>query len=191
MTITEKPIPTTNPKLKAYFERFDEELETLFSFIKAYSEDELNKKPSEKAWSVVQIMYHLMLSEEGALSYVKKKLTIGRDHIKKAGATSKLRAIVLVSSMKQPIKLTAPTYASENIPAYASIEEIRNQWLNQRNELYAFLTNQPSELFDYECYKHPVTGVMDIWGMLDFFEAHFQRHFKQIHKTAWKVVLVK
>ena len=191
MTITEKPIQVTNPKLKEYFERFDEELDALFSFIKAYSEEELNKKPNEKSWSVVQVMHHLMISEEGALNYVKKKLTLGKEHIKKASATSKLRTMLLVSSLKQPIKLSAPPVACEGIPDYANIETTQNQWLQQRNELYEFLANQPNEMFEYECYKHPITGRMDIWGMLDFFEVHFQRHFKQIHKTAWKVVLVK
>lgn len=191
MKIIEKPIQVENTKLQEYFERFDEELNALFSFIKAYSEEELNKKPNEKSWSVVQIMHHLMISEEGALNYVKKKLTAGKEHIKKASTSSKLRAMLLVSSMRQPIKLSAPPIASEGIPDHASIEETQNKWLQQRNELYEFLANQSYEIFDYECYKHPITGRMDIWGMLDFFEVHFQRHFKQIHKTAWKVVLVK
>jgi hypothetical protein len=191
MTIIENQIQVTNPKLKEYFERFDEELNTLFSVIKAYTEEELNKKPNEKSWSVIQIMHHLMISEEGALKYVKRKLAAGEAHIKKASATSKLRAMVLVSSMKQPIKLTAPPIACEGIPEYASIEETKNQWISQRNRLYAFLSEQSNDILESECYKHPITGRMDIWGMLDFFEAHFQRHFKQINKTAWKVVLVK
>ncbi len=191
MTITEKPIQVTNPKLKEYFERFDEELNALFSFTKAYTEEELNKKPNEKSWSVIQVIHHLMISEEGALNYVKKRLAIGKEHLKKASTTSKLRAIVLVSSMKQPIKLTAPPVACEGIPEYASVEETRSRWISQRNKLYAFLSEQSNDVMEAECYKHPITGIMDIWGMLDFFEAHFQRHFKQITKTAWKVVLVK
>jgi hypothetical protein len=191
MIVTEQPIQVTNPKLKEYFERFDEELNALFSFMKAYTEEDLNKKPNDKSWSVMQVIHHLMISEEGALNYVKKRLTAGKEHLKKASTTSKLRAMVLVSSMKQPIKLTAPPIACEGIPEYADIEETKNQWILQRNKLYEFLSEQSSDILESECYKHPITGRMDIWGMLDFFEAHFQRHFKQINKTAWKVVLVK
>lgn len=55
--------------------------------------------------------------------------------------------------------------------------------MNQRKAMRDTLLCFDGSILDGETFKHPVAGVMDIWGMLSFFESHIQRHEKQIKKT--------
>jgi hypothetical protein len=190
MTIVESSIQVSNQKLGDYFDRLDYCLNDLFSFLRPYHNEDLNRKPDPKSWSILQIIHHLILSEESAVANIKRRLEKSSYNIQKASATSKLRAMVLVSSLKQPLKLTAPPIVSDPIPDESSLEEVKGLWLEKREELKRFLANLSDETLESECFKHPVIGLMDIWGMLEFFEVHFQRHYKQINKTAYKVVIL-
>jgi DinB superfamily len=176
-----------NTILQAYFQRLDNEFDSLCKFVSQYSNEELNSKPEPSAWSALQVMHHLLIAERGAFDYVKKKITLGRDSLKKSGATSKLRAMMLTTSLRQPIKLKAPSVAIEGLPEISTLQETESQWRAMRRELREFLSQQSDFILESDCYKHPVTGRMNVWGMLDFFEVHFNRHLKQIKNTIRKV----
>lgn len=161
----------------------DAELQALLTFLAQYTDDELNKKPSENAWSVNQVLQHIMIGERGALEYLKKKTTNWKGEIKKASATSRLRAILIATALSQPLKIKAPEIATVGMLDEVEFSKIKEDWLTHRSELRKYLLSLDAALLDADCYKHPVAGKMDAWGMLDFFKSHFQRHEKQIRRT--------
>jgi hypothetical protein len=85
--------------------------------------------------------------------------------------------------MRQPLKLTAPEIDSLGIPEKSNFHYLKTRWLAQRKSLRETLLSFDGAVLDGETFKHPVAGVMDIWGMLSFFESHIHRHEKQIRKT--------
>lgn len=179
---------TANSNLQLYFNRMEMDFENLFKFVSQFSNEELNTRPEPKAWSALQVMHHLILSERGSLDYVKKKVYFGSNTLKKASAASRLRAMMLVTSLKQPIKLSAPSEASEAfLPELTTLQETEQLWRTTRREVRDFLAQQTDDILNSDCFKHPITGKMNAWGMLDFFEVHFKRHFKQIKTTIRKV----
>lgn len=178
---------TASSNLQSYFNRMEIDFENLFKFVSQFSNEELNTRPEPKAWSVLQVMHHLILSERGALDYVKKKVYFGSNTLKKASAASRLRAMMLVTSLKQPIKLSAPSLAVEGLPELTTLQETEQLWRTIRREIRDFLSQQNEDILNSDCFKHPITGKMSAWGMLDFFEVHFNRHFKQIKNTIRKV----
>ena len=171
-----------NPKLDIQLKALDNKLNQLLKTLKVFSEDQLNRKPKENAWSVIQVMHHLMMSENGSLKYIQKKLSFD-PKLKKAGVKAALRETVLNTYLGSPFKRKAPDYISgDNLPKHETFWKTAQDWKNQRIELRAFLEKFPDELLNKEIYKHPFVGRITIPGMLRFFEGHFDRHNKQINK---------
>jgi hypothetical protein len=179
-----------NQKIKQQLAALDEDLRLLLTDLDGYSELKLNQKPSENGWTVFQVMHHLIRTEDLSLKYVQKKLSFNPD-LPKAGLLAYARKLVLKNYIKYPFKVRAPASVGENLPDYSTFWEVAKIWKNQREELNAYLTQLPSELFDKEIYKHPMAGKMTLGAMVEFFHAHFKRHKKQIMRTLEAVDAVK
>ncbi|MEL7123613.1 MAG: DinB family protein [Bacteroidota bacterium] len=164
-------------------ERTNSELDDLIEHLKAYSNEQLNHRPAEGVWSVIDVMHHLMRAEMLSHNYVKKKLSYGGT-FKKAGLATSWRLFVLNTYLRLPIKFKAPELVSQvHFPEKSDFNEVQGKWRTQRKSLLAFLEELPEEIFDKEIYKHPLAGRVTLGGMVDFFIAHFQRHRKQIYRT--------
>lgn len=171
-----------NPKLERQLTVLDEKLIKLLRDLKVYSEDQLNRKPNENAWSIIQIMHHVMMSENASQKYVKKKLSFNPE-LKDAGFKASLRELGLMTYLNSPLKRKAPEFISgDNLPAHDTFWKTAQKWKNQRAELKEFLGTIPEDLLKKEVYNHPFVGRITIGGMLRFFEWHFDRHTRQIQK---------
>ena len=167
----------------AKLEKINGELDDLVEYLKSYSNEQLNHRPAEGVWSVIDVMHHLMRAEKLSHNYVKKKLSYGGS-FKKAGLVSSWRLFILNSYLRLPFKFKAPELVSQvHFPDNNDFNELQEEWRAQRKSLLSFLEEQPEELFDKEIYKHPIAGRVTLGGMVDFFTAHFQRHRKQIYRT--------
>ena len=171
-------------------DQLDIELRNLLRELEAYSEAKLNEKPDEKSWSVFQVMYHLLLSEQYSCQYVQKKLSFAPE-LKKAGLVSGLRRLALNTYLATPLKFKAPAVVNDDLPQQATFWEIAKKWKDQRVLLRDYLQELPDEHFNKEIYKHPFAGRLSLDGMLAFFQGHFKRHKKQIFRTIRKVDAVK
>lgn len=169
--------------LNKVLDEIDEDLKNVLTFLSQFSNEELNKKPAPDVWSVNEIVQHLILSEEQSLNFVKKKVQLHKGPIPKANPTSRLRALVLSTSMKQPIHLKAPEIVTKDFVENTNFKDLKDNWLALRKHMREYLTSIDSAFLYADFYKHPVVGKMDIWGMLNFFSTHLIRHEKQIKKT--------
>lgn len=171
-----------NNKTSVYFDKIDRKLQQLLDELKQYSDEKLNHKPTPESWSVLQVMHHLMLAENLSGKYVQKKLSFNPE-LKNTNLGTAWRMLVLRSYNYLPLKLKAPkNVGSENLPETSGFEQTAEKWLTQRQELRAFLSTLPDEIFKKEVYKHPIAGRLNLDGMLQFFEGHFDRHRKQINR---------
>jgi len=160
----------------------NKELATLFRDLKKYSDDDLNWKPSEGKWSVLQIMEHLILAEYHSQRYVYKKINYD-DNLVKAGVMSSVRSSLISSYLKLPFSIKAPAaVGTETLAETATFWELVKQWKQQREDLETFLNSLDSSAFKMQAYKHPRGGRMSIGHMLNFYKSHFRRHRKQIDK---------
>ena len=154
----------------------------LFS-LKPYTEEKLNAKPTESAWSTLQICHHLMLAEQGSLNYLKKKLSFN-PKLKDVSLGTRMRQKLMTTYISTPIKFKAPTAVGDEVlPDSSTLEQVTMNWKSIRADMRSFLFKLPDEIFEKEVYKHPFAGKLSIEGMLLFFEGHLKRHEKQIRKT--------
>lgn len=172
-----------NASLDPLYDKLQRDLKDLYDELKDHPDIVLNKKLSDTRWSVLQIMHHLLLSEMGALKYVKKKLSHDPE-LKKASMMTGFRLLALKMSLRAPFKFKAPAIVGDShLPEKSTFWEIVKKWNTHRAELKEFLEELPEDLLKKEIFKHPVAGRQTIKGMLQFYEDHFIRHRRQIRKT--------
>lgn len=170
--------------------RLDKKLVDLFEDLKDYTDNSLNRSPSE-AWSVLEIMQHLMLAERQSLTYIQEKMEDGFA-FDQAGMGSHFRSFLLNITLSLPFKFSAPySMGKDAFHNNATFWEVVKEWRESRGQLKNFLNGLPPEAFKQTLYKHPKAGLLTISGMLSFYEKHFDRHLKQIRKTLKTIDAVK
>lgn len=176
------------PSLRKRLDQLDAKLAGLANNLQKYSFEQLSTAPAPGAWSVIQVLQHMMVAEKSSLQYVMKKSSYP-DKLTKAGFTSHFRKIALTFFLYAPFKFKAPAVvAEEKFAPVSSLEEAMNEWRSIRNDLRVFLEKLPEGISQLEVYRHPFAGRMDAVGMLRFLDGHFARHQKQIERTLREVV---
>lgn len=169
-----------NKQVAHQLQHIDTKLNALIADLKKYSDEKLNHKPTPDTWSVVEVLQHVMLVEGASQRYVQKKLSYNPS-LKNANIFTSLRIGFTRIYNLMPIKLKAPAYVDErNFSSDIAVNELITNWKSQRQQLRDYLTTLPEAIFKKEVYKNPVAGRLSLYGMLQFFEGHFDRHYKQI-----------
>ena len=164
-------------------ERYNRQVDQLLGELGAYSDEQLNKNPAPGAWSAIQTMHHLILSEEFSMAYVKKKLSFN-PVLESVGPGTLARSFLLWAYLSTPIKFQAPkNVGSENLPEHVSLRDTAARWQAARAAWTEFLTQMPEEMSGKAIYKHPRAGRLGWMQTLSFFETHFGRHRKQIDRA--------
>lgn len=164
-------------------QRYSNMVQALLQELTAYDDERLNQKPADGGWSAIQTVYHLILSEEYSMSYVRKKMGFTMD-FEDNNLSARMRSLLLWASLASPIKFKAPVAIStEKLPTYATLEDARQRWEQARLDWESFFEQMPTELSNKLVYKHPRAGKITFMQMLWFFETHFHRHKKQIYRS--------
>ena len=164
-----------HPTLRPYLEKLTSQLESLTVDLAKYSNEELQRKPSENAWSVLDIIQHMMIAEKGSLAYVKKK-TSYPESLKKAGISNRWRKFRLYFFLHVPIKVKAPAVvAADKFKKDVTLDSLLSEWRTDRKELIEFLDQVPEDWNHKLTYRHAFAGRLTFDGMLLFFRDHFVR----------------
>jgi len=167
-------------KLESRFNKLENSRLQLFAKLEKKDESELNFHPGKYKWSVIQVMHHLIITEQLSTGYINKKLTY-RTNIKKSGLGAAIRFFVLKSMLQMPFRFKAPKIVSE-VPDNGNFKETKNQWDQVRKEMRELLDNLPEEFLNKNIFKHAIAGKMNIYQTLSFMEEHFKHHVKQIDR---------
>ncbi len=169
-------------KVQKQLDEVDDQLHKLVKRLSRHSEEDLNRKPSDTEWSVMQVMKHLQLAEFYTMEYMKKKLSDGNVP-KKNSIKGKIMTSMYGLAFNYPMKINAPAAISgEALPLKSSFWDLTKQWKQQRAELRTFLLDLSDAQLKGEIYKHPVFGRSDANGLLKFYLLHTKRHEKQINR---------
>lgn len=164
----------------------NDELDQLLKSLGDHSHEVLNKPPKEGAWSAMQVLHHIKLAEYYSYKYCEKKLSF-KPQLSKVGWQENLRGKLVKWYLQLPFKVQAPTNMSgDALPSESQLAELASEWKEQRKTLQQFFEDLPEEYVNKAVYKHPMGGRLSFAGMLDFYEAHFRRHQKQIWRTISK-----
>ncbi len=171
-----------HPSYRSKYLALDAELISLFEELSKYSFEVLDKKPKPGAWSVLEVLQHLLVVEKKSLAYAKKKSSYP-ESLKNANFNDHFRQFLLYLYLRAPLKIKAPALVNEEqFVQGVTFEELMEDWQQARQELMAFLDSVPQEWAGKLIFR-TFAGRMTLGGMLFFFKEHFARHKKQIKRT--------
>ena len=175
-----------NTQLEKQFTELETERKNLFSDLKKYSDEVINKKPSPAKWSVAEVIAHLITAEEMSLKYLSKKI----QDTSKEGEESfknKYRWLLVQIVFTFNIKFKAPEIVEPNM-GYQTLSDLEGKWSNIRYQTLQALQKLSEEEANKTLWKHALAGKMNLHHMVQFFGVHYNRHKKQIERT---LVVVK
>ena len=170
-----------NAQLEKQFLQLEEERKNLFSELKSYSDEIINKKPAPEKWSVAEIMTHLITAEEMSLKYLSKKIQ-DTSREKPEGLKNKWRWLLVLIVFNFDIKFKAPEIVEPKL-GYQSLADLETKWSAVRNQTLQVLQKLSDEEVNKTLWKHALAGKLNLDHMVKFFAVHYNRHKKQIDRT--------
>lgn len=170
-------------KILDRLDQLNRKLESTLDDLGQTEQEILDKKPGPDQWSAMDALHHLRLAEGYAQKYVEKKLSFNPEVPKMTLSTS-WRTYLMAFFFKSPFKRKAPQAVNSSaFPENVSLQQLKEEWMGQRNSLLAYIEQMDDHWFEKEVYKHPFAGRLGMNGMLTFFDTHFDRHVKQARRA--------
>ena len=167
-------------ELISSLKRIQVQRDSIFKELEKIDLEILALKPSENAWSAIEIVQHMYLIELMSLKYIQKKLQF-IDYLPNRKMLSTLRYALMKIVMQTPAKFKAPN--SKLKVEFNSLEEAQLKWAELRIDLEKTLEKIPNSIINGLLWKHPLAGKMSVNHMVLFFHDHSERHKKQIERT--------
>lgn len=162
------------------FEAAEQLLQALLTELDDLDEAQLIFKPAPAVWSIIDVMQHLVLSEEQIHHFVAVKRDPQRTPKSQPWWTP-LRMVVMELALRAPLKYKTPS-ASVNPRAGASYGELKARWLQTRAQHRQFLQDLPDSQRHLPIFPHPFFGWLNIGQTWRFIHQHSSRHRRQIKR---------
>lgn len=139
----------------------------------------LHHSRAEGKWSVIQVLEHIVLSEEASVSYVFNK-TQDLSSLKGISIKSRVYFIFMKLALKLNMKYKAPKLVNPLYSESSSLEDLIPRWEATRARLEDLSKLSPN-ILDKGILKHPYIGYLNFSQMLGFFSSHYAHHLAQIN----------
>jgi hypothetical protein len=169
-----------NANLQKTFDTLERQRAQLAAMLKDVPTDRYLKS-TPGAWSVAQVISHLITSERLSLIYMRKK-ALGIEGFKDSGFRQAAVFVLLKISQRIPFRYKAPKAVVENTPDGISKEEAFAQWDKARQDLNNFLNSIADQHSRRLIFKHPVAGMLDVRQSVAFMYEHVRHHLPQIKR---------
>lgn len=162
--------------------------DTRYKMLKVLSRVDMKKldtPPAQGKWSVAQIIYHLNKAESNSVIYVGKKMH-DLQNLKKTGLIEAFKLWLVKLAFVLPFKYKAPSVLGD-MPGNVEYNTIVTEWGETRKRLKELVASLPEDMLSKNVFKQPTAGRLNIYQMLDFMQAHFNRHLKQVNKLIARI----
>ncbi len=163
------------------FNALEAQRKQLLEAVSQLSHEQQNFKPSPEAWSVLQVLNHLIYAETNSVKYLQKKVQ-GIANIPKSGIQAMFRLFVLNTSLRSPLKFRAPKAALPPQEDVFIFDNLKDKWDANREEMRKILDGLDPSGANKLIFKHPVAGRFNIYQTMSFITEHIEHHKKQIER---------
>lgn len=151
----------------------------LLTHIKGWSPARLSYRPSPAAWSSVEVLDHLVKTEESILAFAKRGLA--KPH--RIGIRDRLGSLFIQKIFQTDRKVKVPAAAAQVLPdRRLDLDSILQRWQSTRNDFAAFQRQLSPEQARLGIFRHPVCGWMGIPQIVAFFSVHMVHHGFQLSR---------
>lgn len=176
-------------KVKLKFEKLELTRINLTSLFNSIDKQGLTFKSNPEKWSIIQICFHVIKSEQLAIIVLNKNLKL-KDNLKKRGFLGIIRDHSLSFALKAKIKFKAPAIVA-NPPETYDFQELMKKWETIRISLKNYIEVFPEQYLNKEIYNHPIAGWLNLSQTLNFLQNHFDHHKPQIEKRIKEYNILK
>ncbi len=140
-------------------------------------------------WGGLQVLEHLMRSEQGTWSYLEKKSQADPSELVPCDGKSDARGIELVRALESDKRWMDPTPGGKLSPAPgrdADAEAAVAAWMKSIASGYERLSGlyAAPEWWKVQVFKHPIAGKIGLLDTLAFGVAHVRHHLHQLKRIA-------
>ncbi len=171
--------------MNLYFQTTWQELERsrkqVMDMLTGLTNEEFLFTPHAEAWSLGQVIMHIITVERLSLHYMKKKAQ-DLSRSRNSGFGAIVRLWIFIASQRLPFKFTAPRVVVRHTPSFQSVQETIGEWNNLRQDMHYFLSNLPAGYHKRLIYKHPQAGRFDARQALVVLREHLLHHLPQIKR---------
>jgi len=147
------------------------ELETL-------GDSALSFRPAPGAWSILEVVHHLVLVEQGILRPAHDgpaQLRRRRNFRERVGCAAVWLVFKLGLRVKIPTKRVRPQPG-------LNLSRLEQEWAASRTSLEAYLDSTPASMPSETMFRHPIGGPMNVEQTLLFLTRPFDHHRRQISR---------
>ncbi|MDQ7054757.1 MAG: DinB family protein [candidate division KSB1 bacterium] len=166
--------------LQRRFDRLEKTRTDFLRRVQSLHPEQRAFSPNDRSWSLLQVIEHLIISEEQTIRIVEKQLANpklpnrGRWHAPIRMATMKL-------VMRLPLKFKIPTdrVAPSPSPDFA---QLKSRWDTVRQQMQRTLKSVQEPQLHLPVFRHPFFGHMDVGQVVLFLQEHFDHHMQQARR---------
>lgn len=166
--------------LNGQFKQLERSRNELLQRLATYTLAQLQFRPSPVAWSIIEVVHHLVLAEYYATAYIEKKLS-NTTAVQTLSTGARFRSWLLTLAMRSPFRFKAP---STRVLPDASVTptQVLAQWEELRQKWAALLETAKPEHLHLALYRHPVAGLLTLSQAITFVQEHFNHHLQQFQR---------
>jgi uncharacterized damage-inducible protein DinB len=158
-------------------DRLEQSRARVLGLVEATDQRRRSVQPADGKWSMLQVVEHLVLAEEGTLRVFEQ----GPPPQPKVKVRSVLvlRAIEGLFGMR--LRLPVPSKSlTPTVPE--SLEALRLRWTTASDGITQCVGALESDDLRQPRFRHPLAGWVTVGHGLDFLERHVRHHQRQVHR---------
>ncbi len=167
----------TTERLEAVLARLARSKDRILGLVAAADDSRRAVAATDGQWSMLQVIEHLVLAEEGTLRVLRR----GPPAKQRVTLRSRLilRAIELLFTMGARVRVPSQSLAPSG---GVSLEALRVRWSEARDGIVAVVMGLDAQALQAPRFRHPVAGWLTVEQGLDFLERHIRHHERQIQR---------
>lgn len=147
----------------------------LINNLTSYSDDLLQFRPKADRWSILMILQHIILGEQGIrLSEAELRNNPVRQQLKPGNMLA-----VVIDMLEKDIPVDVPDISVEP-DGSMELDDLIALWDQERKMLCDLLEDITEKTVNDVMFSHPAAGPLDPIGTLKLAVAHFDTHRRQI-----------
>ena len=166
-------------ELRDKFEMYDSTRRALLDDLERLNDDQLRRKPGLNEWSILQIVQHMVLAEQGVMQYLPQPEEL---IARKRGLRARIFYPVVLLILRWNIRVPVPS--KRMVPdGNTSLSELRQQWDENMRWFRGYLDSLGPEDLKRAMFSHPVAGPLTGPQAGKLAQYHFDAHLRQIKKV--------
>ncbi len=161
------------------FKKIEDERNNILEICKSLSQGKIYYNPHGSKWSAVQILQHLIKTEQATVLMLRRKLA--QQNFETENLSSLLRGVLLALSLYSTFKYKAPK-SFEDFPNEGTIDKLGEDWNKVRESFRDLLNTLDKSFLNKIIFNHPRAGWISLRFTFAFIHAHMKHHERQLKR---------